>query len=35
MDIQALQKGAQAFQSVGLITRVPDLRSVVATDLLP
>jgi NitT/TauT family transport system substrate-binding protein len=35
MDIQALQKGAQAFQSVGLITRVPDLRAVVTTDLLP
>ena len=35
VDIDALQKGAQLYQSVGLIQRVPDLRSVVATDLLP
>jgi NitT/TauT family transport system substrate-binding protein len=35
VDIDALQKGAQAYQSVGLATRLPDMRSVVATDLLP
>jgi NitT/TauT family transport system substrate-binding protein len=35
VDIDALQKGAQAYQAVGLISRVPDMRSVVATDLLP
>jgi NitT/TauT family transport system substrate-binding protein len=35
VDTDALQKGAQVFQSAGLISRVPDLRSVVATDLLP
>ena len=35
VDIDALQKGAQVYQSVGLIQRVPDLRSVVATDVLP
>jgi NitT/TauT family transport system substrate-binding protein len=35
IDTDALQKGAQAFQSVGLMAHVPDMRSVVATDLLP
>jgi NitT/TauT family transport system substrate-binding protein len=35
VDIESLQKGAQAYQAVGLISRVPDMRSVVATDLLP
>jgi NitT/TauT family transport system substrate-binding protein len=35
IDIEALQKGAQAFQSVGLISHLPDMHSVVATDLLP
>jgi NitT/TauT family transport system substrate-binding protein len=34
IDIEALQKGAQAYHAVGLINRVPDLRAVVATDLL-
>lgn len=34
IDIEALQKGAQAYQSVGMIQRVPDMRAVVATDLL-
>ena len=35
VDIEALQKGAQAYQAVGLISRLPDMRSVVATDVLP
>ncbi len=34
IDIETLQKGAQAYHAVGLISRVPDLRAVVATDLL-
>ncbi len=35
VDIESLQKGAQAYQAVGLISRVPDMRAVVATDILP
>jgi NitT/TauT family transport system substrate-binding protein len=35
VDIDSLQKGAQAYQAVGLISRVPDMRAVVATDILP
>ncbi|MEY2622559.1 MAG: hypothetical protein RIT26_2379 [Pseudomonadota bacterium] len=35
VDVAALQKGAQAYQAVGLISRVPDMKSVVATDLWP
>ncbi len=35
VDIESLQKGAQAYQAVGLIARVPDMRAVVATDVLP
>ncbi len=34
IDIEALQKGAQAYHAVGMIQRVPDMRAVVATDLL-
>ena len=35
VDVDSLQKGAKVYQSVGLIDRLPDLRAVVATDLLP
>ncbi|MDI9331209.1 MAG: ABC transporter substrate-binding protein [Alphaproteobacteria bacterium] len=35
VDIDALQKGAQAYQAVGLIARAPDMKTVVATDVLP
>ncbi len=34
IDTESLQKGAQVYHSVGLINRVPDMRAVVATDLL-
>jgi NitT/TauT family transport system substrate-binding protein len=35
VDVDSLQKGAQVYQSVGLIQRAPDMRALVAADLLP
>ena len=35
IDIEGMQKGARVYHAVGLISRVPDLRAVVATDVLP
>ena len=35
VDIESLQKGAQAYYSVGLITRVPDMKAIVASDVMP
>jgi NitT/TauT family transport system substrate-binding protein len=35
VDVAVLQKGAQAYHAVGLISRVPDMKAVVATDLWP
>ena len=35
VDVDSLQRGAKVYQSVGLISRLPDMRAVVAADLLP